>query len=539
MTSSVSFDGGQSNKNTAEIDEIKEILTVAANKVIATLVRGPILSTLNSINNEAVPAVGLAYVAGYAKKRGHAVSMVDGIAEGLNNTWPLEEYPGHQCQGLSFAAIVDRIPADSRVIGLSAMFSGEWPVYKILARLIKARFPQALLVAGGEHITALSEFSLRDCPALDICVHGEGEQTFGEILDLVGAGADWHTVSGISYLDSSGCYVANTKTARIRDVDSIPWPFWPEGYLERFWAAGKSYGVQSRRDMPLMISRGCPFQCTFCSNPNMWTTRYVLRDIEDIVAEIKYYIQRYDISAVQLYDLTAIVKKKFALELCDRLQAENIHLQWSFPSGTRSEALDIETLGRLKAIGCSYMVYAPESGSPATLKRIKKQISLDRLTKSVLDAKKVGLVVRTNLIIGFPFERRRDVFRTVAYGMYLAIRGADEVSINIYSPYPGTELFDELQQEGRITIGDSYFLELTSINSDYSRTNPLTYNRHMGPNELALYRITFMLTNYIIGYILYPRRIIRTIRNIFSAQYASTVLEHRLKDLFSRRKKAH
>jgi radical SAM superfamily enzyme YgiQ (UPF0313 family) len=306
--------------------------------------------------------------------------------------------------------------------------------------------------------------------------------------------------------------------------------------MEKFWNAGKSYGVQTSRDMPIMASRGCPYRCTFCSNPTMWTTRYILRDVEDLIAEIKSYQARYDITALQFYDLTAITNKRWTVDFCNRLMEEGINIKWSLPSGTRSEALDEETLSLLKKTNCNYLVYAPESGSPETLVKIKKRIELDKLTESVLEAKRQGIVVRTNLIIGFPHETRRNVFETIRYGLYLAWKGADEVSINIFSPYPGTEIFRELQAQGQVTVDDDYFFSLTSLNSDYTALKPLTCNPFMGARELARYRIGFMLANYAVGYLRYPSRILRTIGNVFFKQDASaTVFEHRLKDIFRRK----
>lgn len=95
----------------------------------------------------------------------------------------------------------------------------------------------------------------------------------------------------------------------------------------------------------------------------------------------------------------------------------------SLPSGTRSEALDEETLGLLKQTGCKYLVYAPETGSKRSADIIKRRIKLPNFTESVMQAKAVGLVLRTNLIIGFPHENRQDIFATVKYGLKLA-RGA-------------------------------------------------------------------------------------------------------------------
>lgn len=501
-----------------------------------TLLRGPIVSTTGALNNEAVPAIGLAYIAGYLHARGIEAKIVDSIGEGINRVWPLEGFDGYQCQGLTFEETFARIPHDVDVIGVSVMFSGEWPAQKLFLSKLRDSFPNATIVAGGEHITALTEFSLREVPGIDYCVRGEGEHAFFELLCNISADHDPRNTPAIAYIDEAGKYQESTNLTRIKDIDHIAWPHWPDGYMERFWEHGKSYGVQTERDMPLMISRGCPFQCTFCSNPRMWTTRYALRNVDDVIAEMKHYRERYDVTAFQLYDLTAITKKSWAVDLCTRMLDENINVKWSLPSGTRSEALDEEVLTLLKKTGCNYLVYAPESGSQAMLENIKKKISLDDLTGSVLTAKKVGLILRTNLIIGFPAERRRDMFATIRYGLYLAMKGVDEVTINIFSPYPGSELFEMLHDQNKVSLNDDYFLALTSLNSDYSSFNPLTVNETVGPRELAFYRLFFMLTNYIIGYIFYPKRILRTVRSIWMGGHAETVLEHRLKDQQAKRK---
>jgi radical SAM superfamily enzyme YgiQ (UPF0313 family) len=499
------------------------------------LVRGPLVSTVRAANNEATPAIGLAYIAGYLRQFGYPVQIVDAIGEGLNRYWSLDEHPGYICQGLTAAEVIERVPADTDIIGLSAMFSGEWPIQRRLIDGIRTRFPNALIVAGGEHISALPEYSLRDCPSLDVCVRGEGEHTFYEVVESWAERRDVTAVNGIAYLDAAGQFVSNGSLRRIRDVQTIPWPYWPDGYLEQFWAAGKSYGVCTDRDMPMLISRGCPFQCTFCSSPQMWTTLYRLRDVEDVIAEIKSYQARYDITAVQLYDLTAITKKSWTIEFCQRLLDERIELKWSLPSGTRSEALDRETLDYLRRTGCNYLVYAPESGSPNTLKRIKKKVQLPRLTESILEAKRQGLTLRTNLIIGFPDESRADILDTLKYGLMLALHGVDEVSVNVFSPYPGSEIFHGLMQAGRIQLDDEYFLGLTSMYSDFTKTDLIAFNADVSPRQLSRWRLAFMLTGYLVGYLRYPSRVPRTLRNVFfSSHQAATVLEHRLKDALRR-----
>ena len=269
----------------------------------------------------------------------------------------------------------------------------------------------------------------------------------------------------------------------------------------------------------------------------MWTTRYLLRDVNDVIDEAKNYIQRFGITSLQFYDLTAITKKSWIVDFCKKLLQEEIQLNWSLPSGTRSEALDEESLKLLKETGCNYLVYAPESASLETLKKIKKKIKLDQLTKSVLEAKRQKLTVRINLIIGFPEETWSDIFKTMFYGLRMSANGIDEAPLYIFSPYPGTEIFKQLEDENKITLDDDYFLALGSLNSSYLSDKVLCFNPNINARLLGIFRTTFMIINYSVSYLFFPRRIFRTLKNIFSYnEYeAVTVFEHRLKDLIQRK----
>lgn len=503
------------------------------------LLRPPVVFHKRALTNEATPALGLAYIAGYLRKNGYDTLLIDCMGEGLNNIWTPSGYPDLRCQGLNFEDAVKRMPHDTSVICITVMFSGEWPIVRELISHVRKHFPDALIIAGGEHITALPEYCLRDCPALNLVVMGEGERKCYEAIEAHRKNSPLTELDGIGFINEDDTFVLTSDASkRIRDIDTIPWPVWPPGYLEKFWAAGKSFGPQSPRDMPMMFSRGCPYQCTFCSNPQMWTTRYVLRNVDDVISEVQHYIQKYDITAVQLYDLTAIVKKRWILELLEKLVQNDIKIQWDFPSGTRSEILDEEVLTLLKKTGTSYLCYAPESGSPRMLKLIKKKIHLDRMIRSMKIAKKLGLTVRANTIIGFPRETRGDILRTLFFGLRCTAFGVDEFQPYIYMPYPGSELFDELVDSGQLTVNDDYFLSLTGLNTDLTSLSPITFNEFVGSKELALYRLAFTILGFGLGYLLRPSRIIRTLRNVVAKDHAATVFEHRLKDLINRRKEA-
>lgn len=160
------------------------------------------------MNNEATPSIAFAYISSYIAKQGYPFTIVDGIGSALNQVWPLEEFPGHQIQGLPIDLIIELIPAHSSVLAFSGMFSGDWPMLRILIKRARKRFPNALIVAGGEHMTALTEYCLRDCPELDVCVRGEGEQTFYELLESWRTQEDYSEINGIGFLDGDR-YIQN------------------------------------------------------------------------------------------------------------------------------------------------------------------------------------------------------------------------------------------------------------------------------------------------------------------------------------------
>ena len=490
------------------------------------------MGTVRSVMNEATPPLALALLAACLRHQGYRVTAIDAIGMGLNRSWDWNGRENYRCQGATFEEILDAVPEDADLLAFSCMFSGEWPLNRALIHEVRKKYPHVPIVAGGEHITALPEFSLRDCSSLDFVATGEGEGVLVGLCEALRRTENGVDVRGIKYLDASGTYVDTGTFPRLTKIDEIPWPAWDLVQLEPYWDNRKSHGLSTLRDMPLMVSRGCPYRCTFCSSPQMWTTRYVLRDVDDVLDEIQLYIDRYGITSIQFYDLTAITKKSWTIEFCTKMLERGIRINWSLPSGTRSEVLDEEVLALLARTNCSYLVYAPESGSPETLKIIKKRIKLDRVTHSVKTAVANGLVLRINLLIGFPHETRKQILETLRYGWKLIMAGADEAVANLFSPYPGSELFRELHSKNQVVLNDDYFYSLTSLNGDYSDFNPPTFSRHIGSRELAFYRLFSMVSNYVLSYVLYPKRVIRLAKGFSRPGNSATLFEQRLQEIF-------
>jgi radical SAM superfamily enzyme YgiQ (UPF0313 family) len=497
-----------------------------------TLLRLPVIFSANSYSTPVTLPIGIAYIASYIRKHGFDVQVLDSVGMNIDRI-VFSECRKYKIQGESIDKIISDIHPESKVLGITIMFSQEWPFVRDIIKKIKRGRPDCLVVVGGEHVTAMTEYSLRDCPQIDYAIKGEGEIPFLELcknafLDH----SSMENLPGVCFLKENQ-YVEN-DSCRIKEITSIPWPAWDLMNLTPYFQPNFTMGISHGRNMPLLATRGCPYQCTFCSSPTMWTTRYVMRDPRDVADEIEYNIKTYQASSIDFYDLTAIVQKKWIMDFTQQLLDRKIKITWSLPSGTRSEVLDEEVISRLKATGMELLVYAPESSSEDVLKKIKKKINFNKMVSSIKLAKKYHLIVKINWVIGFPSDRRIDIYRTLWTIWKSAFWGVNDADLATFSPYPGSELFRQLKEEKVIgEINDSYFESLLSL---YDFTEQKNYCKQIGLTELSFYRVFGMGFFYILSYASHPQKLIRIAAHFFAGKpfVAGSIFEQRVFDLVAR-----
>lgn len=494
------------------------------------LIRPHMLIPVHSFTGLTVPPLGLAYVAAALTQAGHDVMLIDSVGEAIEQHFP--HHDGYVLHGLGTGQILDRIPADANFIGVSCLFSHEFPVCRDLMSAIKERFPAATLLAGGEHVTALPEESLRQCPALDVAILGEGETTITDLVAGDGSQEALAGIPGLAWRGPDGEVRLSKARARERDIDSFPRPAWDLVPLQNYWKYGMGLGVNRGRSMPMLATRGCPYQCTFCSSPTMWTTRWIARKPQEVLSEIRDYMEKYGATNFDFYDLTAIIKKDWILAFCNAILESGLKFTYQLPSGTRSEAIDQEVARLLFASGCRNMTYAPESGSPDTLQRIKKRIKIEKILDSMRDCRREGLNVKANIIVGFPGDTPRDLAHTYRFILQMAVAGLQDVTIQPFSAYPGSELFRNLRQEGRIPeLSDSYYFELADY-SDLSKA--VSWSTDLSASSLLWFRTVGMLSFYVVSYSLRPWRLVKLVLNLLQDRQESRI-ERALSDLFKRK----
>lgn len=498
---------------------------------VVTLIAPPLYFSKNSYSTPLTMPLGLAYLAAVLEKAHYRVKIVDCPGSDSNNTYytPNRRF---KVQGLDEQRSIEVIDPETDIIGVSIMFSQEWPQVRDYIKRIRRAFPHAKIIVGGEHPTAMSEYTLRDCPAIDYVVRGEGELTLLELVYRLRSGEPFQGVSGVAYL-ADGNFFQSPLSPRLADIQQMPWPSWHLIDVEPYFQPNFTMGISHGRNIAMLATRGCPYQCTFCSNPSMWTTRYVMRSVGDVVDEIVDHIKKDRVNSIDFYDLTAIVKRDWILDFITELEHRDIHITWQLPSGTRSESLDEEVIKGLARTGCEFLVYAPESGSQRTLEMIKKRVNLQNLQKSIAIAVKHGITTKVNFIIGFPFEARTDIFKTLCFVWKLALMKVDDCNISAFAPYPGSELFDELHRENAFgKIDDEYFATLMT---QFDFTVTKTFCRHVRSWEILFCRVTGMMIFYVLSYLRCPGRLVRLAKSIFQSRFQPrSLFEQRLYDFIVR-----
>ncbi|MEY2979851.1 MAG: B12-binding domain-containing radical SAM protein [Planctomycetota bacterium] len=459
--------------------------------------------------------LGLAYIGAVLREAGYEVSMLDAVAEAPEQVTQSEKKKQLFALGLTPQQIVDRLDPEADVFGLTNMWTFSWPLVRELIQKMKARFPDKPIVCGGEHFSGLPELSMQQAP-LDFIVRGEGEEGALEVFNGIRLGADkvdWSAVPGIWYRKPDGTPVESASArARIQAVDDIPWPAWDLIDIDVYNEQGFINGLNQGKTIPILATRGCPYQCTYCASPNMWTTRWYAREAKDVVDEMQFYKEHYGATNFPFQDLTAILKRDWIIEFCNELKARKLNVTWQFPSGTRCEVIDDEVAQLLAETGGKSLALAPESGSERTRKLIQKRMKTEALLSACKASAKAGLNVTAFIVIAFPHDTAEDLQHTKKLARQLGRIGIDDIAVGFFFPIPNTQLYKELMEKGRVTHEDDFLL--TPIFANEEKLLPENnYCDHLDAKQLTRWKYRLLLNFYLTSFAFHPTKPFRIVWN--------------------------
>ncbi len=402
--------------------------------------------------------LGLVYLAAVLRESGLYVKVLDCFAEDRQHLRAATP-PAWQEFGLADDRILAAVEAAAPdLIGMTVPFSCQHYVAHAIARLIKARYPQVPIVAGGNHVSAAPE--QMDRTLFDYLVLGEGEEAFLELINTLNAG---QAVGA----GAARAIPQSLSAPPVEALDRLPFPAIDLLPLDKLWSAG-------RRWIIMVASRGCPYDCNFCSIHTIMGRRIRRRSIDHILAEIAHWVKTYRVQEIFFEDDNLTVDMAWAKELFRQIARRRWGLRLYARNGIRADAIDTELLLRMKQAGFQDFMIAPESGSQKTLDQvIGKKMQMEDCVRAVQLAHEANLGVNLFFVIGLPGETWDDIHATLRYAHRLKALGGRGVWISLASPYPGTRLYEQCRQEN-----------LLAPDFDYRRCRTVDY-QVLSPNYTA------------------------------------------------------
>lgn len=399
----------------------------------------------------------MGYLGAALEAAGHKVKIIDALSEGINYTVPLV-VRGRKIfrKGLSYKDIVERIDEKTDVIGITVPFTTMATIAKELSLEIKKHLPAVPVIAGGVYPSTLPEKALS--VGFDYVVVGEGEKPLREFV----ANVPPEKIKGLFFM-KNGQLMGGGQSDVIMDLDSLPFParhLLPmEDYVK--WSPR---GKTNKRTASIITSRGCPFNCNFCSVHPVAGYKWRARSPENVLSEIKKLISEYGIEHIEFEDDNLTLNPVRAVKIFEGLCEINGNITWSTPNGVRLDTLNYSLLKKMKDSGCSLLTLAVESGDPAILKAMNKRLNVERIEEVVSWCAEIGIPTFCFFMLGYPGETKGSFKKTLNFAEKLKKMGAEHYSISITKAYPGTELGKICQEKGWLADKD---LDSTLILGEY------------------------------------------------------------------------
>jgi len=377
-------------------------------------------SSMKSVINVTQP-LGIAYIASVLESKGMDVKIYD-----------------CQCENIDLKNLTQKLEKDSPdMVGITASTPAFGSAIEV-AKSVRENLPNARIVIGGPHVTALPESTLNlDC--FDVGVVGEGEITMQELTKCIDS-KSLKMVKGIAFRSNRKIFRTEARPF-IKNLDQISFParhLLPP--LKKYTPTPASYVKLPQAQV--MTSRGCPRNCTFCDT-SAFGVSYRCRSVENVFDEIEELINNYGMKDLKFFDDTFTVIPNRVYEICDEFKKRHIDIPWCCL--TRTNMVTKRLLIRMKKAGCWQILFGLESMNQNILTDLRKGTTVEQNIKAVKWAHEAGLSVRADFLFGTPNDSIEGMIKTLKGAMRLNM---DFAHFNKFTPYPGSQLYKDLLKQG-------------------------------------------------------------------------------------------
>ncbi len=320
------------------------------------------------------------------------------------------------------------------LVGISTITPTAPRAYAIADRVREMGIP---VIMGGPHVTFLPEEALMHS---DYVVRGEGEKALMAFIDVREKGGSYSNVPNLSFIEE-GKVQHNPMQPFVDQLDDLPYP-------DFSLFKGKNRRIAGRQIIPVQTSRGCPFDCSFCSVTGMFGKRYRFRSTENIVEELRQYDDPGNF--VFFYDDHFTANRKRAKALLQAMIQEKFQFNWS--TQVRVDiARDPELVDLMKEAGCHTLFIGLESVNPDSLEAMKKEQTVEEIVAAVRILRKKHIHIHGMFVYGFDQDDWKTVRETVRFAKKARLTSTQFL---ILTPFPGSEFYQKIAAENRIQFHD-------------------------------------------------------------------------------------
>jgi radical SAM superfamily enzyme YgiQ (UPF0313 family) len=421
--------------------------------------------------------LGLGYIASSLLEEGHKVDVID-----INV---------HRYNEKELVRLIKRI--DSDAVGIGSVIT-RYAYMKNLIKMIKENNPNTKIIVGGPIATPIPEILLKNTET-DVAVLGEGELTIKEVCDTIEEEKSLKGIKGIWFKDDKRI-IQNQRRERIDNLDEISFPAWDIFPMD-VYASTPITNNRFLRDMDIITSRGCPYQCTFCYTNLGKLVKF--RSVDNVLEEIETLIDKYNIEYFSIFDENFLLNRRRVLEFCHKIKKERLGLNWSCAG--RVNLVDEKLLKEMKKAGCNLINYGLESGSQKILDNMKKGFKVEQSEHAIKITKKAGMRISASFMIGMTGETIDTIKESIKFCKKNDVTG----TFFFTTPLPGTELYENLKKKGKIEDEERYIeslgemsnriaLNLTDFSDEKLRNLQKTVHKQIGISYMKKHPIKVILT---------------------------------------------
>ncbi len=320
------------------------------------------------------------------------------------------------------------------LVGISTITSTAPRAYAMADKIKQEGVP---VIMGGPHVTFLPEEALQHA---DFVIRGEGENALMAFIDAWEGDRDFSQVPGLSYQigDKS---IHNRREPGLCNLDDLPYPDYSLLPQEK-----RSHHFH--KTIPVQTSRGCPFQCTFCSVTALFGRKYRFRSTQNIIDELRLYNSR--LNHIFFYDDNFAANRTRLKDLLSTMVQEGFKFTWSAQARI-DIAQDLDLLRLMKQSGCQIVYIGLESVNPSSLEAMKKKQSLNDMATALKIMRRHGIRVHGMFVYGFDEDDWPTIQKTVRFAKKFRLSSTQFL---ILTPLPGSEFYRRITSENRILFKD-------------------------------------------------------------------------------------